>query len=183
MVEPPNGFRNTYSDTDGALHRLRRGSSVALESTAREVGISKPGLMYYFPTKEALMLGLVDYVALQWEKQLMSHLHGRIEEASPPQRIHAYVDFALTRNFDRTDIVMLSDPRLCEPLSARWSEQIAPWVHLPDELSADQRARLTAARLLADGAWFVGATNVFTPDHSACERLRAIAHALIEEAS
>jgi AcrR family transcriptional regulator len=42
------------------LALLRRGVTVSLESAAQACGLSKPGLMHHFHTKQALMLALVD---------------------------------------------------------------------------------------------------------------------------
>ena len=160
---------------------LRRGDAVTLESAAREAALTKPGLMYHFRTKEALMLGLIDHVAQRWEALLASHLRVPLDQASAVERVRAYVDFALTGGFDETDIVMLSDPRLRDPLATRWTEQMKPWIELPAALPDPQRARLTAARLMADGAWLACATGMFPPDQRDRERIRAIAYDLLED--
>ncbi|SEI14698.1 hypothetical protein SAMN04515692_12225 [Leifsonia sp. CL147] len=92
----------------------------------------------------------------------------------------AYLEFALTTDFDETDIVMLSDPRLREPLSRRWASRMAPWVALPESMSPSERGRTLAARLLADGAWFASATNVFTPDRTDRQRVLRVAKGLLK---
>lgn len=165
---------------DCSLAILRTGGTVTLESAAREAGLTKPGLMYYFPNKQALMLGLVDHVVDRWERLLVERLGTSVDVATPAEKIRAYLDFALTTTFDETDIVMLSDPRLRDPLSSRWTTQMAGWVDLPEGLSADERARLTAVRLLADGAWFASATKVFVPSTEDLDRIRTIALGLLE---
>ncbi|MBD0322544.1 MAG: TetR family transcriptional regulator, partial [Aldersonia sp.] len=38
---------------EAALDVLRDGESITLDSAARRVGMTKPGLMHHFPTKEA----------------------------------------------------------------------------------------------------------------------------------
>jgi hypothetical protein len=47
----------------------------------------------------------------------------------PALRIRAYVDFALTADFDQSDIVMLSDPRLREPITARQNATVTTPAH------------------------------------------------------
>ena len=50
-----------------AFTQLDAGRAVSLDSVARIVGLTKPGVMYHFPTKEALVLALVDSVLDRWE--------------------------------------------------------------------------------------------------------------------
>jgi hypothetical protein len=40
---------------------------------------------------------------------------------------------------------------------------MAPWFELPDDLPVATRARLTVARLAADGLWGAVVTGVFPP--------------------
>lgn len=165
---------------EAASMGMREGESVSLDSVARRVGLTKAGVMHYFRTKEALMLGLVDHVAARWEAQLGSFLADPIGDASPEALIRAYVDYALGTDFDDTDVVMLSDPRLREPLAQRWREHAERWTDLPTDMPAEKRARLLAARLIADGAWFASATNVLAPTRAEREHVRAIAYQLLE---
>ncbi|MFJ2270653.1 hypothetical protein ACIO8F_11260 [Streptomyces sp. NPDC087228] len=39
----------------------RGGGSIPLDVAAEQVGLTKPGLMYHVPTKEALMVGVVGH--------------------------------------------------------------------------------------------------------------------------
>lgn len=121
---------------DGVLNLLRAegGGAVRPEAAAKEAGLSKPGLMYHFSTKEALMLGVVDHVADRWERLLLEQLGRPLETAD------AHYRTALTE---------------------AWVRRIEPWLTLPDDLPAAVRARLTAARLPADGYWTAAATGVF----------------------
>lgn len=160
---------------ESALDVLRAGRTLSLESVAQEAGITKPGLMYHFPTKEALMLGLVDYVVNRSEKLIAEHLAIPLAAASPRERIWAYVEYTLSTHFDETDIVMMSDPRLRDTLSDRWTTQMAPWITLPEDMPLAERSRLTAVRLLADGAWFASATKVFAPTDAELEQIRKLA--------
>ncbi|GAB3996126.1 hypothetical protein GCM10029992_15240 [Glycomyces albus] len=59
---------------EGALDLLREGEAVSLESAARRANLTKPGVMYHFPTKEALMLALLDWVVDCWERDLNAQL-------------------------------------------------------------------------------------------------------------
>ncbi|GAB2518006.1 TetR/AcrR family transcriptional regulator [Nocardiopsis aegyptia] len=148
---------------DGALDLLRAegGGSVTLDAAARQAGLTKPGLMYHFPTKEALKLGIVDHVAARWEEMLLDRLGGPLEGTSPHQRTRAYVEVALTAPFDRADYAVCTDALYRDAFHQMWERRFEPWLLLPDDLPARDRARLTAARLLADGYWTAAATDVF----------------------
>lgn len=107
---------------DGSLDLLRAegGGAITLATAAKQVGLTKPGLMYHFPTKEALMLGVVDHVAARWEELLLDRLGQPLETASPHQRIRAYVEVALAAQFDRADFAIYADALYREALTAAW---------------------------------------------------------------
>lgn len=166
---------------DSSLRLLRQGDTVSLESAAREAGLTKPGLMYHFRTKEALMLGLVDAVIDQWVVELSARLGDTPEQATATDRVTAYLRWTLERDFDASDLVMLTDPRLREPLTDRWSERFGPWFAVPDGASAALRGRLAAVRLLADGIWFASATDILPPAQDELETIRTAAVSLLED--
>lgn len=144
----------------GALGIIRDGGTVSLESAATAAGLTKPGLMYHFPTKEALMLGLVDHVADVWLTEMTERLSVPVSEAPVRERIAAYFRVCLERDADPADIVMLTDPRLRNELTARWAQRLREWFEGIDDLSPAERGRLAAVRLMADGIWFASATGV-----------------------
>lgn len=164
---------------DGALALLREGGTVSLESAAHRAELTKPGLMHHFHTKEALMIALVDQVVDRWERELADRLPA--PDASPPDRMLAYLDWSLSGDFDTADLIMLADPRLREALTARWEQRLAPWIGSPPGLPATTRARLTAVRLLADGGWLADASGVFPIPDDERDQVRAIALRLLEE--
>lgn len=127
------------------------------------------------------MLALVDHVVDAWERELAARLPRPLTQASPRERIRAYLDWALSGSFDVGDLVMLADPRLRDRLTSRWVERLAPWVELPADLPVDIRVRLISVRLMADGAWLADATDVFPLPADERTRIRAIAHRLMED--
>lgn len=166
---------------DGALELLRSGGTISLESAARHVGLSKPGVMYHFRTKQALMLALVDRVMDGWEQQMARRLPAPAEQVPARERLRAYLDWCLSGEFDETDLVMLTDPRLRGTLQERWSARVRPWVALPEDLPAEHRGPLVAVRLIADGAWFADASGVLALDPDERARVRAVADALLAD--
>lgn len=165
----------------GALELIRSGGTVSLASAARQVGLTKPGVMYHFPTKEALMLALVDRVMDGWDAQMSRRLSAPPEQVPAEERLRAYLDWCLSGEVDETDLVMLTDQRLRATLKERWVARVAPWVDLPEDLPPERRSRLLAVRLLADGVWFADAAGVFAPDPDERVRVRAVADALLAD--
>jgi AcrR family transcriptional regulator len=164
----------------GALAMLQAGSTVSLESAARQAGLTKPGVMYHFPTKEALMLALLDRVVDGWERDLAERLPVPVEEAPPGVRIRAYLGWALDCDVDPSDLVMFADPRLRAQLTTRWVERMRPWLELPPDLPPDVRARLAAVRLIAEGTWFAEALCAFPLEGASRDHLRDLALNLLE---
>ncbi|WP_158842355.1 TetR/AcrR family transcriptional regulator [Saccharothrix deserti] len=166
---------------DSALALLRSGGTVSLESAAQRSGLTKPGLMHHFRTKEALMVALVDHVVDRWERELADRLPTPPTEASARDRVLAYLDWALSGEFDNADLVMLADPRLRDRLTTRWGQRLAPWIDLPADLPTEVRARLAAVRMLADGVWLADAIEVFPLAADERHRVRAAALRLLDD--
>lgn len=156
------GRPSSVSDIlDTALRLLDNGATVSLDSVAQAAGLTKPGLMYHFPTKVALMEALVDHVVDSLERDLIERLPMPVEQASAVERIRAYVQWALESSHRRSDLVMLSDPKLAGRLTTRWADRFEKWIDVPSNAPAARRARLHAVRLLADGAWLADTTATF----------------------
>ena len=165
---------------EAGLELVAAGRPVTLESTAQRAGLTKPGLMYHFATKQELMLGLVDRVIDRWQQRLSRHLGGPPEVATAAERIRVYVDSALSEEVDGTDVVMFSDIRFRELMTSRWMQRMEQWVGVPEGIDATVEGRLLTARLIADGAWYATAFGLFPLDRAAAERVRDTAAALLE---
>ncbi|MGO2026648.1 MAG: TetR/AcrR family transcriptional regulator, partial [Brevibacterium aurantiacum] len=97
-----------------------QGVTISLESVAQAAGLTKPGLMYHFPNKEALMLGLVDHAAQQWHQRLHDHTGSEPVELSAFERHRAYVSVATTAEVSRADYWIFSDALYHPTLAASW---------------------------------------------------------------
>lgn len=168
---------------DTARTLLDEGRTVSLDSVAQASGLSKPGLMYHFPTKSALMDALVDHVVDSQERELSTFLAVPLDQATARQRLGAYVRWALLSRHCRSDLVMLSDPKLGDRMLARWTERFHQWVQVPADASRDEQARLHAARLLADGAWLADSSNTFPLSSDERPQVLSVALDLLGEES
>ncbi|HWI21651.1 MAG TPA: TetR/AcrR family transcriptional regulator [Baekduia sp.] len=166
----------------GALRLAREqgGRAITLEAAAREAGLTKPGLMYHYGTKDALMLAVVEHVVSQWVESLREALGGDPEGASAQARMRAYVDVVLAGTFDRADFAITAYSSTDDELAAVWRKGLAPWFHMPDDLDAATRVRLTTVRFAADGLWVADATNSMDVPHYDRAQLREQLYRLID---
>lgn len=163
---------------DHAVEVLRRGDALTLDAVAREAGLTKPGVVHHFGTKEVLTVAVVNRIIDRWE----ADLHTRASaDAEPIDKLRAYVDYALNGDFDSSDLALLADVNLRERLSALWAERLTPWLGSNIDTDPASRASLRAARLLADGAWFNAALGIPTVRDDERSVLRAIALQLVNE--
>ena len=165
---------------DAALDLLRDGGSLSLESAARAAGMSKPGLMYHFSTKEALVAALVDHLIDDYERTFVALLPAGETDPTARQRIAAYLEWSVTHVHDAADLVTLCDPRLRVVMGARWAERFRPWLEVPADLPEAERARLHAVRLMADGCWFADATGILPVPDADRAALLATARGFLE---
>ncbi|HIW66833.1 MAG TPA: TetR/AcrR family transcriptional regulator [Candidatus Dietzia merdigallinarum] len=148
---------------EASLYIIRNGEQLSMDSAARASGLTKPGLTYHFPDKESLVTALLDHVLDGYESGLAELLGDAVD--SPRNRARAYVTQAITGSYDSADLVMMCDPKLMSEMTERWGNRMNSWFAIPDDISDAARTRWHAARLMADGAWFIAASGM--PDSGA----------------
>ena len=119
---------------------------LTLEAVARRAGISKGGLLYHFPSKEALVAGLMT----QYVDDFGQQMRVRQERTS----LEAYVDLTLSLSDSsrRLEAALLTatllNPDLMSPLRERYDA-------LQDAIVRDSSdpALATLIRLAVDGLW------------------------------
>ena len=166
-----------------AAHRVagRQGrADFSFETTATEAGLTKAGVLYHFPCREDLVLAVVDHVARTWEQAMLDALPVPLAEATPAQRIRAYVEVAARDDVSRADFAIYADA-LCRPEHVGpWNEVFSRWFDLSG-CSAAERARLSGARFAADGLWVAKATGAMAPAAGEYDDLVAHLVSLTEE--
>jgi AcrR family transcriptional regulator len=155
--------RTALLDASLRLMRAADGADITLDAVAREAGVTKPGLMYHFPNREALMLAIVDHAAASLERAMAEIIGGPLEQATPAERIRAYAAVAARGADCRAEYAIYTEAAYRPGLSGPWLERMARWFELPAGLDGRTRAALTVARLAADGLWAAEATGVFPP--------------------
>src|SRR6195952_5474601 len=168
-----------------AAHRVAErqgGADISYETTATEAGLTKAGVLYHFPSREDLVLAVVEYVAHSWEAAMLEALGCPLDEATPARRIRAYVEVAAGDDVSRADFAIYADA-LCRPAHVGpWNEVFSRWFDL-EGCSADERVRLTCARLAADGLWVAKATGTMPSADDEYDALGALLRSLSEDRS
>ncbi|WGP04989.1 TetR/AcrR family transcriptional regulator [Bacillus subtilis] len=141
---------------DAALQVIEHGgvTAVTFESVADQAGLTKGGLMYHFPTREALLRGLHEHLAGQWEASLAASAGKPAEDATSAERVAAYARVA-TSSATRAELLLMletvNEPDMHQP----WFDVLSRWAPpLPDpgQVPPAELHQLIA-RLAADGLW------------------------------
>ncbi|NKY59556.1 TetR/AcrR family transcriptional regulator [Nocardia flavorosea] len=85
-----NAERTRAAVLSAAAHAFtEKGTGVSLASIAKDAGVSKGGLLHHFPTREALIVALVDDANRRFRATVQSHLD--LSENQPGKMLRAYV--------------------------------------------------------------------------------------------
>lgn len=133
---------------------VRDGSNaLTLDAVAKEAGVSKGGLLYHFPSKEALISAMVDEL-IQSADEAMRQL----QAGDPDPRgswTRAYIN--VCRESDEADSIgaamipaAASNPELLDPMRTMYES----WQSKLDEDLGD-RGKSMLIRLALDGLWLV----------------------------
>ena len=165
--------RNRLLDAADDLVQREGAARLTLEAVAAEAGVSKGGLLYHFPSKEALITALLERRFQRFEEAWRARM-----AADPDPRgraVRAYLHVTL-EDPDPAAAGLLAavatDPALLAPLQAQyrsWQREIAADPGLTP-------AEGTLLRLAIDGLWFCGLMGFAPPDPD----LRAAIAALVE---
>lgn len=151
--------------------------SLTLEAVAKRAGVSKGGLFYHFPTKQALVAAMVDRLIGAFDEALAA------AGDRPGDFLRAYVAATVPERHpgahspaDRITVAMLAgvlvDPEGLTPLRDRYQA----W---QERLTSDgiDPAVATVVRLAVDGWWAARLLGLAQPPPSLHERVR---HTLLE---
>jgi AcrR family transcriptional regulator len=168
---------------------LREGvARLTLDAAAAEAGVSKGGVLYHFPTRDALVRAMVDRLGAAFDADLEHHLDasGAAGGGGAGAFTKAYVlatvspaagDERDTRLGAAVIAGMAADPTLLEALRDRFAE----WQRRVEEdgLAPDLA---TVVRLAADGLWLAELFGLAPPSRAlravVAERLLALCEPL-----
>lgn len=148
---------------------------LTLEAAAAEAGLSKGGVLYHFPTRDALVSAMVTSMLDRFEQEIANHLppEGTPEAAAPGTYARAYLAASLAATEpgeEQVGVALLAaaaaEPALMEPLH----EAAAGW---QARLEADglDTGQATALRLACDGLWLCDLFGLAPPGEALRQRV------------
>lgn len=137
---------------------------LTLDAVAREAGMSKGSLLYHFPSKDALVSGMIGDLIGAFELSAEGRLGRDADE--PGRWTRAYVEETFVEKRGRRDLevgagllaAVANDPTLLDPLRKSYEE----WQQRVENDSID-RASATVARLASDGLWIADLLGLAPP--------------------
>lgn len=138
---------------------------LTLESVAQVAGVSKGGLLYHFPSKEALVEGMIDHYLTQFERRLESYL-AQSGGNQPGDWLRAYIHATFDTDADEVAVsagllaAIGVNPDLLKPMQARYDS----WQAHIDADAGENRALAGIIRLALDGLWMSDLFGMAPPD-------------------
>jgi AcrR family transcriptional regulator len=157
---------------DGALN-------LTLEAVAKEAGVSKGGLLYHFPNKEALISSMIDKHLASWSKAVEAakdnakgaFTRAFVKTTANPPELETELSSGLLA-------AVALNPELLEPVKkhyAAWQEEI--------ENDGINPVTATLVRLAVDGLYFSEVFDLAPPKGKLRKQLEARLLAMTKEKS
>jgi AcrR family transcriptional regulator len=135
---------------------LRDGvARLTLDAAAAESGLSKGGVLYHFPTRDALVAGMVGKIIEEFDEDIESQLDG---SGGPGSFTRAYIRATMAPSASRPDrqdrlgaaliAAAAAEPALLEPLQTAADR----WQYCLEHDGLDPTVA-TVLRLACDGLW------------------------------
>ncbi|MDO5082510.1 MAG: TetR family transcriptional regulator [Arachnia propionica] len=153
--------------------------AVTLESVATEAGLTKGGLLYHFPTRRALLVGVYTHLAELWHADMVAELGSQPEDADPGERLRAYIQVS-SQAMSKAELVYLADAGDDPDLTEDWKRVSDRWI-LPIEEAAATHPGVAVACLAADGLWVHDALSGRQLPQEVRDRLVARILALLDQ--
>jgi AcrR family transcriptional regulator len=128
--------------------------ALTLDAVASEAGVSKGGLLHYFPTKEALIAGMVQQALDRFVETLHRELANDPAPDTPGHWVRAYIRASALDDQENYELhfnllaANFTNPELLAPMRHFWQE-----CHGQIMASGLDPAVATVIRLAMDGLW------------------------------
>ncbi|ANU22150.1 TetR/AcrR family transcriptional regulator [Planococcus donghaensis] len=126
--------------------------NLTLEAVAIEAGVSKGGLLYHFPSKEALVKGMVEHLAGNYREKISASVEESTQEHG--KWISAYADVTFNNTYPNKEMhagllaAKAVNSDLLDPIRDLYNE----WQAAIEDDGIDP-VKATIIRLAADGIW------------------------------
>lgn len=144
---------------------------LSYESLADAAGLSKSGIIYHFPSRRELLLGVHRHLAAAWETELEEIAGAPAADLSGSERLRAVL-ISMGRTADLPELLMILDSRHDDSYREVWEGVDKRW--MPEPSSTDAYL----VQLIAYGLW--AHDHVHHEPLSAADRERLIAAALAQ---
>ncbi|MGN7457201.1 TetR/AcrR family transcriptional regulator [Paenibacillus pasadenensis] len=159
-----NSKRKNLLDAASYLVEHEGMENLTLEAVANKAGVSKGGLLYHFPSKDALIKGMIN----EYSKAFIEDVRTRSNDASDSigKWHRAYLESALKDEESSNKLItayvasLFTDPVFLSKIDEEYHE-------ISDEMATDGLDPVEAAiiRLAIDGLWYSGIFNVGKLNH------------------
>ncbi|WP_079529448.1 TetR/AcrR family transcriptional regulator [Halobacillus hunanensis] len=131
-----------------------------LEAVAKEAGMSKGGLLYHYPSKEALVQGMVEHLAESYTGKIESNAEDDPDDIGKWTRAFLNVTFNQTYPNKDMNAGLLAakavNPELLNPIKEAYGE----WQHRIEHDGLDP-VMSTIIRLATDGMWLSELLDIY----------------------
>ncbi|WP_295568937.1 TetR/AcrR family transcriptional regulator [uncultured Stenotrophomonas sp.] len=141
---------------DAAVNVINRDGvrAVTFESVAAEAQLTRGGLLYHFPSREALLRGIDEHLVRVWETSMEALLGKTAEQATALERYQTFVRVS-AQSATRAELMFMLESADPEAGERPWGPAVRRWAPSAPEAGSDDPATLDnfVARLAADGLW------------------------------
>ncbi|MBP1968323.1 AcrR family transcriptional regulator [Virgibacillus natechei] len=153
--------------------------NLTLEAAAVEAGISKGGLLYHFPSKEALVEGMVEHLTNNYREKI--EYNADIDPEERGQWLRAYINVTFNQTYQNKDMNagLLAAKAVNSNLLDPMRELYTDWQSEIENDGLDP-VKATIIRLAVDGIWL---SELFDIHHIEESKKENIYKALIDWAN
>ncbi|AYD05324.1 MULTISPECIES: TetR family transcriptional regulator [Rhizobium/Agrobacterium group] len=125
---------------------------VTLDAVAVETGMTRAGLLYHFPSREALIQATHEHLTGMWEKELVASAGKSADAATEAERHAAYINVC-AKAARRVELLLMLENADNKALGDLWQHIIDRWAPPAPNIEDAAGIDKFIARLAADGLW------------------------------
>jgi len=162
----PAGARDRILEAADQLVAAQGASNLTLDAVAQAAGLSKGGLLYHFPSKDALLMGMLDRHCEQMD-QRCAEVHAGLAEDDFAGHLKAHVLGLLRWTTVRPEVgaamfaAAANNPSLLETIRKRYADDVARMAEHPNAFARGAVVMLATDGLLMGEVWKL---TPFTPE-------------------
>lgn len=127
-------------------------TAVTLDAVAAATGMTRAGLLYHFPSREALIQATHEHLTGLWEQDLVKSAGKTADIASETERYTAYVSVC-SNAARRSELLLMLESSEDNELGRFWQRILDTWAPPVPSVDSDDGIDQFIARLAADGLW------------------------------